>query len=495
MLYVSTRGGCGPVTASKAILEGIAPDGGLYTPSEIPKISDELLKKLCKADYCGRAAEILSLFLTDYTREELENSVKSAYADFDHPEKAPLVKLDEGKYVLELFHGPTCAFKDMALQLLPYLMTLAIRKNGGDDRICILVATSGDTGKAALEGFKDVEGTSIIVFYPRDGVSAVQRRQMTTQKGENVFVCAVKGNFDDAQTGVKTIFGDADFAAELAEKGVRLSSANSINWGRLVPQIVYYVSAYCDLVNSGAVEMGETVDVSVPTGNFGDILAAFYAMRMGVPIGRLICASNKNNVLTDFINTGVYDSNRPFFLTSSPSMDILISSNVERLLFELSGHDGEGTARYMKALKSEGKYTLAPELFASMKEIFAAGCADDDEVITEIRHNKLELGYLTDPHTAVASKVACELCGDPVCLIVSTASPYKFCGTVLKALTNEDQPDSVTLFEKLETLTDTAAPKPLKDVVNAKERFNGVTEKSELKSEVRRFIDSQTGGR
>lgn len=498
MTYVSTRGGCAPVSASKAILDGIAPDGGLYTPSEIPEITEDMLGGLCRMDYRERAKTILSMYLSDYTDDELAGYIGKAYASFDCGDVAPVARCRRNAYVLELFHGPTCAFKDMALQLLPYLLTAAIKKNSEKAEVCILVATSGDTGKAALEGFRDVDGTSIIVFYPRNGVSEVQRLQMTTQKGANVRVCAVDGNFDDAQTGVKDIFSDSSFAAELKKGGVRLSSANSINWGRLVPQIVYYVSAYCDLVNRGAVRMGEAVNAAVPTGNFGDILAAYYARRMGVPIKTLICASNSNNVLTDFINTGVYDKNREFHLTSSPSMDILVSSNVERLIFELNGHDGEKTAAYMKSLRETGRYELGASELVKLGECFAAGFAGEAEVRAAIRGNYDRYDYLSDPHTAVGACVLekyLRATGDKtLSLVVSTAHPYKFCDTVLRALTGEVVPNSPELFKRLEGLSGNAVPAPLAELENAEERFAGCVAKDGMEDEVRSFVRSRLGG-
>ena len=339
MLYTSTRDNNVRVTASKAITDGISPDGGLYIPVEIPALSQEELKALCSADYKERAKKVLGLYLSDFSKEELDYCVEGAYADgkFSSKDVAPVVKLHDNVNILELFKGPTCAFKDMALQILPYLLTVSSKKNLKDKEIVILVATSGDTGKAALEGFKDVEGTKILVFYPNDGVSPMQKLQMTTQEGNNVGVCAIYGNFDDAQTGVKSIFTNKEILKRFEENNLVFSSANSINWGRLAPQIVYYVSAYCDMVNSGAVKFGDKINVVVPTGNFGNILAAYFAKEMGLPVNKLICASNANNVLTDFIENGVYDRNRDFYTTVSPSMDILISSNLERLLYILCG--------------------------------------------------------------------------------------------------------------------------------------------------------------
>ena len=351
MYYVSTRDVSRRLTASQAIVDGLSRDGGLYLPEQIPQITTEEIKALAALSYPERAAKIMKRYLDEFTEEELLGFAKNAYgpAKFDTPAAAPVVKLTENTYIQELWHGPTCAFKDMALQMLPYLLAASLKKTGEEKTVCILVATSGDTGKAALEGFRDVDRTKILVFYPDGGVSDMQKLQMVTQEGKNVGVCAVRGNFDDAQTGVKRIFSDEALREELAGRGYFLSSANSINWGRLLPQIVYYVSAYCDLLNAGAIEAGDAVNFCVPTGNFGNILSGFYAKKMGVPIGRLICASNENNVLTDFIKTGTYDRNRPFYQTASPSMDILISSNLERLLSLLSGSDEEVRGYYLRA--------------------------------------------------------------------------------------------------------------------------------------------------
>ena len=351
MYYVSTRDVSRRLTASQAIVDGLSRDGGLYLPEQIPQITTEEIKALAALSYPERAAKIMKRYLDEFTEEELLGFAKNAYgpAKFDTPAAAPVVKLTENTYIQELWHGPTCAFKDMALQMLPYLLAASLKKTGEEKTVCILVATSGDTGKAALEGFRDVDRTKILVFYPDGGVSDMQKLQMVTQEGKNVGVCAVRGNFDDAQTGVKRIFSDEALREELAGRGYFLSSANSINWGRLLPQIVYYVSAYCDLLNTGAIEAGDAVNFCVPTGNFGNILSGFYAKKMGVPIGRLICASNENNVLTDFIKTGTYDRNRPFYQTASPSMDILISSNLERLLSLLSGSDEEVRGYYLRA--------------------------------------------------------------------------------------------------------------------------------------------------
>ncbi len=407
-------------------------------------------------------------------------------------EVAPVRTLDENTYCLELWHGPTCAFKDMALQMLPHLLSASLVKNDEKKTVCILVATSGDTGKAALEGFKDVKGTRILVFYPKDGVSAIQELQMNTQEGENVGVCSVVGNFDDAQTGVKKIFSDETLREQLAGRGYFLSSANSINWGRVLPQIVYYISAYCDLMKEEKIARGDLVNVCVPTGNFGNILAAYYAKEMGVPIGRLICASNSNNVLTDFINTGVYDRNRKFYNTLSPSMDILISSNLERLLFALSGNDDAQVKGYMDALAAEGKYEVSPAIRAKLTKLFAAGYCDDAGAQATIGKLWREKKYLIDPHTAVAFHVLEEYraqTGDKTpTLVASTASPFKFCGGVLNALGVKDLKPGTEIIDQLAGFTGVAAPAPLAALKDKKVRFHQVTEKEKMADVVRETL-------
>ena len=493
MNYISTRGG-EKVSASKAILSGIAPDGGLYVPEEIPALSEEALSALLPLSYPERAAKILAMFLTDFTEEELLSYTKAAYSFEKFPVEtaAPLVKLDDDTFVLELFHGPTCAFKDMALQILPYLMTASAKKNDEKEKILILVATSGDTGKAALEGFADVPGTAIFVYYPADGVSMAQKLQMITQKGENVGVSAVYGNFDDAQTGVKKIFGDAEFAAMLKENGVRLSSANSINWGRLVPQVVYYVSAYLDAVKKGFIEMGEVTDVAVPTGNFGNILAAFIAKEMGLPVGKLICASNENNVLTDFIETGVYDKNRPFHTTSSPSMDILISSNVERLLWFLSGHDSSFVAEKMKALSNEGRYELPEDMKKTLGTLFKGGWADEKAVYAAIAENEKEKGYLADTHTSVALAMLDAMRkaeGErKKTIVASTASPFKFAASVLEALDGEKRESTPALSDELADQSGVPVPAPLKDLDKRPVRFPGAVKKEDMREPIKKML-------
>ena len=442
MSYFSSRGRtC--VSASQAILSGLAPDGGLFVPSYYPSLTQADMEQLVDMTYPERAAKILSMYLEDYTPDEIRESVRAAYSQerFDDPAVAPLHNLDGRTCVLELFHGPTLAFKDMALQLLPHLMRQAARKAGEEREICILVATSGDTGKAALEGFRDVEGTSCVVFYPRDGVSDIQRLQMVTTGGRNTHVLAVEGNFDDCQRGVKELFESESFATAMAERGKILSSANSINFGRLVPQIVYYISAYADLLARGSIRMGQDVQFVVPTGNFGNILAGYYARCMGLPIRRLICASNRNDVLTDFFNTGIYSLRRMFHRTISPSMDILVSSNLERLLYESADRDGELVSTWMRQLRECGSYGVGDQRMEWMRGVFYADYADDPDTLQEIRDVFVQDHYLMDPHTAVASRVLRNYrrrTGDEtLCVIVSTASPFKFAQSVAAAIQGE----------------------------------------------------------
>ena len=440
MSFFSTRGeSC--VTASQAILRGIAPDGGLYVPAMFQAVQPERLTSLMEMSYEERAVAVLKRFLEDFSLKEIEDSVRAAYSRerFTAPDVAPVRQLDGGTWSLELFHGPTLAFKDMALQLLPHLLKLSAEKNGEDREICILVATSGDTGKAALEGFRDVPGTSCTVFYPLDGVSDVQRLQMVTTGGNNTHVIAVRGNFDDAQTGVKELFGSEKFREEMAAEGRTLSSANSINLGRLVPQVVYYFSAYAELLKTNAISAGEPVNFCVPTGNFGDILAGYYARCMGLPVNKLICASNRNNVLTDFFNSGIYSTHRTFFKTISPSMDILVSSNLERLLYEAADRDGTLIRTWMTQLKESGSYSVGEQRRDWLLDTFWGDCADNKDTLAEIRKRWEQDHYLMDPHTAVAGHVLREYrmkTGDDTpSVIVSTASPYKFAADVLNALT------------------------------------------------------------
>lgn len=470
MNYTSTRNKAASVSSARAIVQGMSQEGGLFVPCSLPRITQEQLADLAKQDYITRACNILSGFLDDFTAEELKSCVNGAYGEgFDDPAIAPLSKLGESAYLLELWHGSTCAFKDMALQLLPHLMTTAAKKTGEERTIVILVATSGDTGKAALEGFKDVKGTKIVVFYPQDGVSPMQKLQMATQEGENVTVCSIEGNFDDAQNGVKAIFGNAQAAQRLSDKGMVLSSANSINWGRLVPQIVYYISAYCDLLAEGEIAPGETVNVTVPTGNFGNIMAAYYAREMGLPIGKLICASNRNNVLTDFISTGVYDRNRDFFATTSPSMDILISSNLERLLYHLSGADDKLVTSLMDELKQKGHYQVPQALLTKLQALFWGGYCDDQRAADTIRSIFETYSYLPDTHTAVALAVYQDYVaatGDKTkTILASTANPYKFSGSVLAALDPAAaKGDEFELVQKLAEKSGVAVPAPIAEL-------------------------------
>jgi len=492
MKYVSTRNSALDITAAQAIAQGLAPDGGLFMPALIPILTSEELSALGKMDYRGRAANIMGRFLEDFSKEEIENYVNQSYAEnFSDSAIAPLRPYDGNTAFLELWHGPTSAFKDMALQILPRLLTASLRKMGEEREVCILVATSGDTGKAALEGFKDVSGTKILVFYPRDGVSDVQRLQMVTQEGANVSVCAVNGNFDDAQTGVKAIFNDRQFAETISERGYMFSSANSINWGRLLPQIVYYFSSYCDYVNRGAIEYGDDVNFCVPTGNFGNILAGWYAREMGLPIKRLICASNRNNILTDFINTGIYDKRRDFYTTVSPSMDILISSNLERLLFAMVRDSGV-VKGYMESLSDNGFYEFAADCREKMGECFVGGYCGDEETKQEIARVYGERGYLIDTHTAVASKVLKdyrENSGDVTpAIVVSTASPYKFADSVLEALGKSADMGGSELIRALEEVTGTISPKPLQSLENRQIRFEGCEEKDALIKVVDAFL-------
>ena len=479
------------LSAARVIKQGLAADGGLFVPESIPALTSEEITALCGVDYPVRAARILGKFLTDYSEEELLADCRAAYS----PESfvggaAPLVALDETVHSLELWHGPTAAFKDMALQIMPRLLSRALVKTGEERTALILVATSGDTGKAALEGYKDIGRIKIAVFYPENGVSRVQKLQMQTQTGDNVYVCAIEGNFDDAQTGVKRIFSDEKAAAELDAKGIFLSSANSINWGRLAPQIVYYVSAYCDLLNAGKIKMGDPINVTVPTGNFGNIFAAYLAKCMGLPIDQLICASNKNNILTDFLNTGTYDRNRAFHLTMSPSMDILISSNLERLLYFTAGP--ERTAAYMKSLNTTGAYTVDADVKAKIDESFHGYFADEEETAATIREVMDKHGYLADTHTAVALSAArqyVEKTGDRKPMVVaSTASPYKFAADVYTSLYGESNDDALAALDQLSQKSATEIPYPLKGIGDRTVRFTDVVPSADMWEAVRRYI-------
>lgn len=491
MKYFSTRDSGLKVSASEAIARGLAPDGGLFVPEELPQFSLERIVSLCALSYQDRAFEVMKGFLEEFSETELRNIIKAAYGEnFDTDKIAPLHILNDKTAVLELWHGPTCAFKDMALQVLPHILTASLKKCGEERKVCILVATSGDTGKAALEGFADVKDTKILVFYPDNGVSEVQKLQMITQSGKNVGVCAVYGNFDDAQTGVKKMFADKELSQELSGKGWFLSSANSINWGRLLPQIVYYFSAYCDMVTSGRISCGDEIDFAVPTGNFGDILAGYYAKCMGLPVRKLLCASNANNVLTDFIDTGKYDRNRSFHTTVSPSMDILVSSNLERLLYHLCRND-KLVAEYMLSLGTKGEYTVNDEIKKKISECFTAGCCDDEATKDTIRRVWTDFGYLIDTHTAVAYKALTDYRenADTVpTVVVSTASPFKFCDSVLNALGEETSLSGAKLIERLSEVSKLPAPRPLSGLDKREKRFDQCVYKQEMKKTVSDFL-------
>lgn len=470
LYYKSTRNSNMKVTASEAILTGLAPDGGLFVPNEIPTL-DVSLEELKEMSYQETAYVVMKQFLTDFTEEELKNCICKAYdSKFDTEEIAPLVKVDD-TYYLELFHGATIAFKDMALSILPHLLTTSAKKNNVKNEIVILTATSGDTGKAAMAGFADVEGTRIIVFYPKNGVSKVQELQMITQKGNNVDVVAIHGNFDHAQSGVKAMFENKELSEELAEKGYQFSSANSINIGRLVPQVVYYVYAYAKLLANDEIEAGEKINVVVPTGNFGNILAAYYAKQMGIPIDKLICASNENKVLFDFFRTGIYDRNREFVLTTSPSMDILISSNLERLIYLIAGEDAEKTKALMEELKESGSYTVTEEMKEKLAD-FAAGYATEQQTGEMIKEVYDKTGYVMDTHTAVASYVCDEYRKDSIdtkkCVVASTASPYKFVKSVMTSIDRTyASSDELELLEELKKASGVEMPQAIKDILDA----------------------------
>ncbi len=493
MLFTGTRSDC-DVTSAFAIARGLADDGGLFVPQSFPRFSAEEFAAMVNMDYCQRAASVLGKYLTDYTDDEIKYCVEGAYkGTFDNDSPAPLFDIGNNRKMLELWHGPTCAFKDLALQLLPYLLTTALKKNGTGRQAVILVATSGDTGKAALAGFAGVKDTQIVVFYPRDGVSDMQKLQMTTQKGSNVSVCAIAGNFDDAQNGVKAIFTDAEMQKFLLDNNMEFSSANSINFGRLVPQIVYYVSAYCDLLKDGSLKNGEKFNVVVPTGNFGNILAAVYAKAMGVPVKKFICASNKNNVLTDFIRTGVYDRNRQFYTTESPSMDILISSNLERMLHLLCNGDCEKVAGFMADLKNSGKYTIDSDMLARLQEEFYGGCCDDATGREAIAGIFKERNYLCDTHTAVALAVGenyrKETGDDTLQVIASTASAYKFAPAVLNALTDKELPaDDFAKLQLLSELTATPVPTPLANLKGDEVLHKECVEKENMAEFIKRRL-------
>ncbi|MBQ8378227.1 MAG: threonine synthase [Oscillospiraceae bacterium] len=496
MYYKSTRNSDVNVTSAQAIAQGISKDGGLFVPSEIPSISFDDIKKLGDMSYAQRAAFVFGKFLTDFTDAEIAYCVDNAYStnNFETENICELAHLFDGTYMLELWHGPTCAFKDMALQILPYLLTTSTKKINLDKKVVILVATSGDTGKAALEGFKDVPDTQILVFYPEDGVSAMQKKQMTTQEGNNVGVCAIKGNFDDAQNGVKAIFTSEEVADKLAENGFMFSSANSINWGRLAPQIIYYVSSYAQLVKDEQIALGDKINIVVPTGNFGNILAGYYAKKMGIPVNKLICASNANNVLTEFLTTGVYNRNRQFHTTISPSMDILISSNLERLLYHICGENDATIRDWFGKLASEGKYEVSDDVKAILKDEFYAGCCDDEQTKACIDEIFKKYSYICDTHTAVAVKVYedyVKATGDETkTVIASTASPYKFSNSVLDALGAFDaDADEFALVDKLCEITKLDVPASLAELKDKEVRFTSSIDKNDM----REFVLSTLG--
>lgn len=477
MRYVSTRNSGHSVTSAQAILTGLAPDGGLYVPERIPQLD---LSKLQGASYGEVALAVLELFLPDYHREFLQQAIHASYETRFEGKAGQLEKIRDGLFSLELWHGPTAAFKDYALQLMPHLLVEARRMLGEQNETMILVATSGDTGKAALEGYKDLPGIRIATFYPTGGTSEIQRLQMATQEGENVAVYAVRGNFDDAQRGVKTAFCDEQLAATLADKGIKLSSANSINWGRLVPQIIYYASTYLQLCHRGEIAMGDKVDFCVPTGNFGDIMAGYYAMGMGVPVGRLICASNSNNVLADFLATGRYNANRDFLKTSSPSMDILVSSNLERLLFHACGNS-EQVNQWMTQLAQKGEYQVDEQTLGKIQAVFSGGWADEQQVGEEISQIWKQNQYLCDPHTAVAFQVwRRQPQGAKAGVVLSTASPYKFSGKVLESLGVAVPENEFEALTALEQATATKAPVSLTGLKNKKIRFTEIIDAEEI---------------
>lgn len=497
MHYESTRGGLKSIESAEAIKRGLAPDGGLFVPEDRVEMTIDDINEMINMSYQDRAVYILKKFLTDYSDQEIADCVYNAYTTqkFGDTNIAPVYRLNENVHILELWHGPTCAFKDMALQILPHFLVKAVRKTGETSEMVILVATSGDTGKAALEGFKDVEGTKIIVFFPNKGVSEVQKYQMITQEGRNVHSIAVEGNFDDAQNGVKAIFTDSNFAQTIEKGNYKFSSANSINWGRLVPQIVYYFSAYADMVKNEEIKPGQKINFVVPTGNFGNILAAYYAKEMGLPINKLICASNDNNVLTDFIETGVYDRNRDFKKTISPSMDILISSNLERLLYEVTDHDSSRLNEWMERLKVEGKYSIDPVTRKEISNVFWAGYSTESETMKTIEAIFKEYKYVIDTHTAVAVDVYDKYVistGDITkTVIVSTASPFKFNESVAKSIFGNDAIEGKSEFQLLDVLADKCGiniPEGLKALDKKPVRHNTLCDKADMKNIVKQIL-------
>lgn len=492
MKYISTRGGVAEgVSSAYAIKTGLAKDGGLFMPCKIPTINFDFIKDIASLSYPERAARVLSLFLSDYSYDELIEDAYSAYSKEKFiPSPAPITPLSNRKYMLELWHGPTSAFKDMALQIMPRLFVRALKKCGEERTALILVATSGDTGKAALEGYKDVYGTKIQVFYPIDGVSSVQKLQMQSQEGGNISVIGIRGNFDDAQNGVKKIFADKEINDKLNDSGVFLSSANSINWGRLVPQIVYYISAYCDMYNDGRISLGENIDVCVPTGNFGNIFACYIAKTMGLPINKLVCASNKNNILTDFINKGIYDRNRDFYTTMSPSMDILISSNLERLLYMLFGCDR--CSELMRSLSEHGRYELTKEELCKLQESFVGYFTDEDDCKKTIKKVFEKEDRLIDTHTAVAVSAAERYMHNSeaksAMLVVSTASPYKFANDVLLSVTGSGIDNDLLAPKALLSASKVEIPSPLKKILTQEAKHTDICDKEDMANEVFKFV-------
>ncbi len=492
ILYKSTRSDNVTITASQAILKGLASDGGLFVPTQLPKLNVSL-EELSKMSYKETAYAVMKEFLTDFTEEELKSCIDKAYdSKFDTEEIAPLVKA-EGAYYLELFHGATIAFKDMALSILPHLLTTSAKKNNVKNEIVILTATSGDTGKAALAGFADVPGTRIVVFYPKGGVSPIQEKQMVTQKGDNTFVVGIKGNFDQAQSGVKAIFGNKELEAEMDKAGFQFSSANSINIGRLVPQVVYYVYAYAKLLANGEITDGEKINVVVPTGNFGNILAAYYAKNMGLPIDKLICASNDNKVLYDFFTTGIYDKNREFILTTSPSMDILISSNLERLIYKIAGNDAAKNKELMTSLTTTGKYDITDDMRAELKD-FYGNYATEKETAEVIKDIYEKTGYIIDTHTAVAAVVSRKYLRDTndtnKLVIASTASPFKFTRSVMNAIDSKyDSMGDFELVDELSKIGNVKVPNAIEEIRNAKVLHDTVCEVDEMTDVVKKFLN------
>ena len=493
MKFYSTRGKDVAKNAAEAISKGLASDGGLFVPEYFPDVKNEL-NTLLDMDYAERAAFVIGKYLEEYDKDELLTACKKAYSLFEEGDAAPVVKVDDNLFIMELFHGPTLAFKDIALTLLPYLLRKGSDMTGIKDEILILVATSGDTGKAALSGFCNADGIKIMVFYPSDGVSDMQKLQMRSQQGDNVNVVGIKGNFDDCQNAVKKLFSDKNFNAELKSEGVVLSSANSINFGRLVPQIAYYFSAYCDLVNAGEINLGDEINFVVPTGNFGNILAGYYAKKMGLPVNKLVCASNSNNVLTEFFASGVYDKNREFYKTISPSMDILISSNLERLIYEISDRDSALTEERMNFLKTTGKYNVSKAEREELEKTFFAGFCDEEDCLRKIKEFYDDFGYVSDTHTAVALAVCDEFSSfcdnENKNVVLSTASPYKFSQSVYKAISGKTIKDAFVASDKLFEESAVPVPDAITGLKTAKERFTSVVDKNLAAEEVKNFIEN-----